>query len=136
VFPADFRGVRKPNNLQPVQDNPLKTRGNKPLFSADREVVCVKFSESAMAAADWLRAAIVAARAEAPGSAVHQPGLPPVPALEAPVPADVGSVTETPARADRAEAAPDADDIVERAWRELMSRLAIEQERRGFGRWA
>jgi len=81
-------------------------------------------------------APIVAARAEAPGSAARQPALPPVPALEAAVPANVGSVTETPARTDRAEAAPDADDIVERAWRELMSRLAIEQERRGFGRWA
>ncbi len=30
----------------------------------------------------------------------------------------------------------DVDDLVERAWRALMSRLAIEQERRGFARWA
>jgi len=30
----------------------------------------------------------------------------------------------------------DVDDLVERAWQTLMSRLAIEQERRGFGRWS
>jgi hypothetical protein len=33
-------------------------------------------------------------------------------------------------------AVPDTDEVVERAWREVMSRLAIEQERRGFGRWS
>jgi len=30
----------------------------------------------------------------------------------------------------------DIDDLVERAWRAMMSRLATERERRGFGRWA
>ena len=30
----------------------------------------------------------------------------------------------------------DVDDLVERAWQTLMSRLAIEQERRGFARWS
>jgi hypothetical protein len=37
-----------------------------------------------------------------------------------------------------AAAAPsgfDVDDLVERAWRALMARLALEQERRGLGRW-
>lgn len=34
------------------------------------------------------------------------------------------------------EATVDVDEIVERAWRTLMSRLAIERERRGFQRWA
>jgi hypothetical protein len=43
---------------------------------------------------------------------------------------------ETPARAVRADATADPDEIVERAWREVMSRLAIERERRGFGRWS
>lgn len=33
-------------------------------------------------------------------------------------------------------AAVDIDDLVERAWRALMARLATEQERRGFTRWA
>ena len=30
----------------------------------------------------------------------------------------------------------DVDEIVERVWREVLSRLAIDQERRGFARWA
>lgn len=35
-----------------------------------------------------------------------------------------------------AHAEIDVDDIVERAWGALMSRLATEHERRGFARWA
>jgi hypothetical protein len=30
---------------------------------------------------------------------------------------------------------PDADEIADRAWRSVMERLTIEQERRGFTRW-
>jgi len=130
------RGPVFPSGSYDVTPAPPRS-AELPLRAVWRRYGAAMFSAGSSAAgAPIYAAAIVAARAEAPGSAVHQPGLPPVPALEAPVPADVGSVTETPARADRAEAAPDADDIVERAWRELMSRLAIEQERRGFGRWA
>jgi hypothetical protein len=35
-----------------------------------------------------------------------------------------------------AAAGVDMDEIVDRAWRAVMSRLAIERERRGYGRWA
>ncbi|MGJ7506593.1 hypothetical protein [Variovorax sp. GT1P44] len=35
-----------------------------------------------------------------------------------------------------AQTAVDVDDLVERAWGALMSRLATEHERRGFARWA
>lgn len=34
------------------------------------------------------------------------------------------------------DAPVDVDDLVERAWQALMLRLVIEQERRGYGRWA
>jgi hypothetical protein len=49
---------------------------------------------------------------------------------------DVSPGSDTPARTDAHGSEVDADEIVERTWREVMSRLAIEQERRGFGRWA
>jgi hypothetical protein len=128
AFPS---GSRDANPTEPRRsDLPLR------VVSRLRGVAMPPVGSGAVGAPIHLAAPIVAERAEAPGSAAHPRAFPPVPALEVPVPANVGSVTEASARADRAEAAPDPDDIVERAWRELMSRLAIEQERRGFGRWA
>jgi hypothetical protein len=49
---------------------------------------------------------------------------------------DVGPRSYTSPSAPSPDSGADADDIIERAWREVMSRLAIEQERRGFGRWS
>jgi hypothetical protein len=51
-------------------------------------------------------------------------------------PGDVDQTTSAPARTLPRDSDADADEIVERAWREVMSRLAIEKERRGFGRWS
>jgi hypothetical protein len=79
--------------------------------------------------------ALPAARAWSPIPVPDQTDLLPVPGRDALMPANAGSRVEGPPRADPLAAAADADEIVERAWRELMSRLAIEQERRGFGRW-
>jgi len=39
------------------------------------------------------------------------------------------------ANADPAAAQMDIDELVEKAWRKLMRRLTIEQERRGYSRW-
>ncbi|MDM0047914.1 hypothetical protein [Variovorax sp. J22R115] len=49
-----------------------------------------------------------------------------------------GLTTVHPAQPEQRGAHPevDVDDIVERAWGALMSRLATEHERRGFARWA
>jgi hypothetical protein len=78
---------------------------------------------------------MVVARAESLGSAPYdQPGstLTSGPGTSA----DVGPRSDTSPSAPSPDSGADADDIIERAWREVMSRLAIEQERRGFGRWS
>jgi hypothetical protein len=78
---------------------------------------------------------MVVARADSMAPAPYdRPGSTFLPALETSV--DAGSRSDTPVSALPRDAAVDADEIVERAWREVMSRLAIEQERRGFGRWS
>lgn len=77
------------------------------------------------------RAASTKAAAAAPSSAAQMPELMLTAAAEPTLrhPEATGGTTQQ-------TAAIDVDDVVERAWRALMSRLAIEQERRGFGRWA
>jgi hypothetical protein len=57
-----------------------------------------------------------------------------IPGPEAP--GGVDQPSNAAGRAHPHDSEADADDIVERAWREVMSRLAIEKERRGFGRWS
>jgi hypothetical protein len=79
---------------------------------------------------------LVVARAGSPGSVPESSDLRPVPDLDIPAPPIAGSRGDGASRAPVHDAAADADEIVERAWRALMSRLAIEQERRGFGRWS
>ena len=79
---------------------------------------------------------IIVARAEPWGSMPGQANLPPPPDIGTPVPAAVGSRDDRARGAAPHDATADVDEIIERAWREVMSRLAIEQERRGFGRWS
>ena len=77
---------------------------------------------------------LVVARAASPGSAPYDQ---PVSALMAghETSVGVGPVSDTPKHTSPHDSEADVDEIVERAWHALMSRLAIEQERRGFGRW-
>jgi hypothetical protein len=78
---------------------------------------------------------MLVARAESLGSAPYdQPGSPPMAGPGKSV--DVGPRFDTSAPTPPSGSEADADDIIERAWREVMSRLAIEQERRGYGRWS
>lgn len=80
----------------------------------------------------------------APALSRANAGTPSVPAAPyelpgAPAIADHTAATEAshqPASAAAPGAAVDIDEIVDRAWRAVMSRLAIERERRGYGRWA
>ena len=78
---------------------------------------------------------IAVARAESPVSALHDPAASAVVAGSG-TPLDVGPRSDTSPSAPFPDSGADADDIIERAWREVMSRLAIEQERRGYGRWS
>jgi hypothetical protein len=78
---------------------------------------------------------MLVARAESLGSAPYdQPGstLTRGPGTSV----DVGPRSDISPSAPSPDSGADADDIIERAWREVISRLAIEQERRGFGRWS
>jgi hypothetical protein len=66
------------------------------------------------------------------------PEGPPVPAMiPGSTPAMPGGVApDASAHAPPQSAGPDLDELGEQVWRAVMSRLAIEQERRGFGRWS
>src|SRR6516225_158981 len=78
---------------------------------------------------------IAVVRAESPGSALYDPAASAV--MPGPgTSVDVGPRSDTSPPAPSPDSGADADDIIERTWREVMSRLAIEQERRGFGRWS
>jgi hypothetical protein len=78
---------------------------------------------------------MLVARAESLRSAPYdQPGSTLMPGPGTSV--DVGPRSDTSPSAPSPDSGTDADDIIERAWREVMSRLAIEQERRGYGRWS
>jgi hypothetical protein len=46
-----------------------------------------------------------------------------------------GRTAATPTNPESAGQAAQVDEIVERAWRMLMTRLSVEQERRGYSRW-
>jgi len=84
------------------------------------------FQQAASALAGGSGAAWIDALGAAPGLAAAAPGLagmlPPA-SSEAPSPS-----------AERSEI--DVEDLVERAWRALMTKLTVEHERRGFARWA
>ena len=63
------------------------------------------------------------------------------PLAELPMPAPAPTVHHTEgahahAHAGASRGEVDVDDIVERVWREVLSRLAVDLERRGFARWA
>jgi hypothetical protein len=78
---------------------------------------------------------LVVARAESPKSASFDQSA--FALMRTPeISSDVGSRADTPAHALPRDTEVDAEEVAERAWRTLMSRLAIEQERRGFGRWS
>jgi hypothetical protein len=47
-----------------------------------------------------------------------------------------GDDRRSPAAQEGRAAAVDVDELIERAWREVLHRLTIEQERRGYGRWS
>jgi hypothetical protein len=84
-------------------------------------------------------APVVARAATASPSAAYElPGAPSGPetaaAGDAPTPSNQRD--QPNGAAGPAAAAVDMDEIVDRAWRAVMSRLAIERERRGYGRWA
>ena len=69
-----------------------------------------------------------------PATSGEMHGVVPV-AREAPLAHEPASRADT-AQAPPAAAAPDIDQIVEHALRELMFRLDIERERRGYSRWS
>lgn len=73
-------------------------------------------------------------RAAMPATSGEMHGVVPV-AREAPLAHEPASRADT-AQAPPAAAAPDIDQIVEHALRELMFRLDIERERRGYSRWS
>lgn len=65
-----------------------------------------------------------------------QPDTAAVSALEMPQPAGSTVIHPDPARPAAAAPALDFDALVERTWRAVMTRLSIERERRGYGRWS
>lgn len=78
---------------------------------------------------------VVSREVSATSAPYELPGVAPMTGPATPTP--LASVrAESPGHPANRDAEADVDDIVERAWRALMSRLVIEQERRGFGRWA
>jgi hypothetical protein len=118
------------------QDAPSSAsgRGHLPLRAVQQRYPTVMPTARAADAPIHAMTPIVAGRGEAPGSVPYRLDLTPAAGIEGPAP--VSSRFDTPPRSVPHDAAADADEIVERAWREVMSRLAIEQERRGFGRWS
>lgn len=56
--------------------------------------------------------------------------------LPGPAAAPAAPVATTATAAQPGGAAVDMDELVERAWRGVMARLAVERERRGYMRWA
>jgi hypothetical protein len=81
-------------------------------------------------------APLILSRQEAPASAPYDlPAAPPMPAPASPA-RGLGEDTETKSNTAERDREGAIDEIVDRAWQALMLRLSIEQERRGFGRWA
>ena len=86
------------------------------------------------------------AAVDAPAAPIDRVTLPmslavahPAPALAEllmPAPASTSAAGAGGSGRGAAPAEIDVDDIVERAWRAVLARLAVDQERRGFARWA
>jgi hypothetical protein len=132
VVPRDVRVGRGEDTFSTVpQRSDLTLR----VVSRRSSVAMPSFHSGAAGAQIHAAMPVVLARAESLGSAPYdRPDSALMPRLETLV--DVGPRADTLARALPHDSAADADEIVERAWREVMTRLAIEQERRGFGRWS
>ena len=114
-----------------------RRRSDLPLRVASRryDAATPSVRSSAAAAQVFVPTSVAVARAESPGSALYDPAASAV-VPDSGIPLDVGPRSDTSLSAPSPDSEADADDIIERAWREVMSRLAIEQERRGYGRWS
>jgi hypothetical protein len=114
-----------------------RRRSDLPLRVASRryDAATPSVRSSAAAAQVLVPTSVAVARAESPGSALYDPAASAV-VPDSGIPLDVGPRSDTSLSAPSPDSGADADDIIERAWREVMSRLAIEQERRGYGRWS
>jgi len=114
-----------------------RRRSDLPLRVASRryDAATPSVRSSAAAAQVFVPTSVAVARAESPGAALYDPAASAV-VPDSGIPLDVGPRSDTSLSAPSPDSEADADDIIERAWREVMSRLAIEQERRGYGRWS
>lgn len=129
-----------------LQAGPLPHVARRPAASADAAGGAPAGSPMPLArqgaAGGGSASASLVARAPSPGAEPQPPyELPGAPAM--PQPAASGPGTVRPGAPGDGGAAPggeaggvDMDEIVERAWRAVMQRLAIEQERRGLRRWS
>jgi hypothetical protein len=106
-----------------------------PLSIAPRRAVAIHSGGFGGGAQKSAAMPLVVARAAAPGPAFSG-GSNSAPVSGPETSAAAGSEPGVPKRGSSHDAEADADEIVERAWGALMARLAIEQERRGFRRWA